>query len=127
MTTIARPLRNATLLLVVAGCSLDSEGQEPDVGAVGQPIYNAGDGMAVDDAHAHPQVFTVQSPIWRGTGSLVASNVVLTAAHVTATSLTPGDPYVLATGTHWAELAENAPPHLVDDLIHLVSVFPQRQ
>ncbi|MBI4701657.1 MAG: hypothetical protein HY744_10955 [Deltaproteobacteria bacterium] len=73
------------LLALAGGCGPVEDDEPEQLGGAAQPIYNAGDGLAADDNGAHPQaVWIVRSDNSRGSAFLVASNVVLTAAHATA-------------------------------------------
>ncbi|MBI4701530.1 MAG: hypothetical protein HY744_10280 [Deltaproteobacteria bacterium] len=80
-------LRRAGALALPAlagGCGSVEDDEPGQLGRAAQPIYNAGDGLAADDTGAHPQaVWVKRSDNAVGSAFLVASNVVLTAAHAT--------------------------------------------
>ncbi len=95
----------------VGGCQMD------DVGSEEQPLYGApGDLLVTDDNNAHPQVVLVKNfaKSWC-TGSIIASNKVLTAAHcVFGAPANNVDVY----------LDNNASAGLVDSLDDLPSIAP---
>jgi hypothetical protein len=117
-----KPTTIIILLLAVAACNEESRHELEALGTAKAEIYNAGDGMAAEDANAHPQAFAVTGPSHGdagqsfGTGFLVASNVVLTAGHLTAAPSEIGDPYFLDPGTYEAVVDFNASPSVKTQL-----------
>jgi len=86
------------LLALAFGCSGEGPPEHSDVGEANQPIYNAGDGLVALDNAVHPQAFQLSGP--HGcSASLIASNVVITAAHCTNANTGASVPYVLDQST----------------------------
>jgi hypothetical protein len=100
---------------IINGCN-DSD--LPDrTGEARARIYNAGDGLVQNDNNAHPQVFTIfPSNIPFCTASLIASNVVLTAAHCLGTASGPQSVFVKSAGAVKVNVTFNASPAIVTQL-----------
>jgi hypothetical protein len=96
------------------GCGYDAE---PRAGRIHHSIF-AANNLAFPDGKAHPQIFTLTSPpvdslVSGCTGTLIASNVVLTAGHCTDSSSEPpdivaGQKYVRLNGTYTLNVDWNA-------------------